>query len=162
MEIGAVLRQARKAKALTLEEVSRTTKIQRRYLDALENEQYAILPEKIYVRYYLNTYARFLGLNAAELLQAFDRNYRPQANNETQKPAERVLSRKTAGRTRKVAFRTRLASSRDAYLMANVRNTMAAKKKPPWWMQPVNRLKTMVRSRSAAKDGRENLNRNEI
>lgn len=148
MKIGAVLHQARKARDVTLEEVSNATKIRRRYLEALENEQFHKLPERIYARCFLSTYARFLGLNAAELLQAFDRIPPLPANNGTPTPAERVRPGKATGRTRKVAFRTRLASSRDAYLMANVRHIMAAKKKQPWWMQPVNRLKILVRNRS--------------
>ncbi len=148
MKIGAVLLRARKARAVTLEEVSDVTKIRRRYLEALENEQFDILPERIYTRCFLGTYARFLGLDATELIQAFDRTHPLPAKNETQKPSASVRPGKTTGRTRKVAFRTRLASSRDAYLMANVRNIMAAKKKPPWWLQPVNRLKILTRSRS--------------
>lgn len=66
--MGERLRRARVEKHLTLEEVEETTKIRARYLRALEEEDYGELPEPVFTRGFLRTYARFLGLNPAELL----------------------------------------------------------------------------------------------
>lgn len=133
MKIGEVLRQARKARVITLEEAENVTKIRRKYLEALENEQFHVLPERTYARCFLSTYARFLELNAIELIQVFDKTCPPQEEGETKKPAGSPRARKATGRKRKVAVRVRLASSRDAYLVAKMRKIMSEKKNQPWW-----------------------------
>jgi cytoskeleton protein RodZ len=66
-EIGRLLEQKRKERGLTLEEVEQATKIRKRYLTALERENYAILPDAVYARGFLKTYANYLGLDGEAL-----------------------------------------------------------------------------------------------
>ncbi|HBC94199.1 MAG TPA: DUF4115 domain-containing protein, partial [Pelotomaculum sp.] len=75
MEIGNSLKQAREARKLSLEEVEEETKIRRKYLQALENEQYDVLPGRVYAKAFLKNYTRFLNLNVEEVMNAF--NYPP-------------------------------------------------------------------------------------
>jgi len=70
-ELGNTLSRARRARAITLEDVERDTHVSRRYLQALENEDFAIFPAPVYARGFLRTYARYLGLNPDELLRVF-------------------------------------------------------------------------------------------
>ena len=63
MEIGDRLREARMAKNLTLEDVEAETKIRRKYILALEEEQFDILPGKVYAKAFLKTYTKFLGVD---------------------------------------------------------------------------------------------------
>lgn len=70
-ELGNTLSRARRARAITLEDVERDTHVSRRYLQALENEDFSIFPAPVYARGFLRTYARYLGLNAEELLRIF-------------------------------------------------------------------------------------------
>ena len=70
-ELGNTLSRARRARAITLEDVERDTHVSRRYLQALENEDFAAFPAPVYARGFLRTYARYLGLNPEELLRVF-------------------------------------------------------------------------------------------
>jgi cytoskeleton protein RodZ len=70
-----MLQRARQARGLTLEEVERDIRISRRYLAALENENFGLLPAPVYARGFLRTYARYLGLEPANLLPLFPVGY---------------------------------------------------------------------------------------
>ena len=70
-ELGNTLSRARRARAITLEDVERDTHVSRRYLQALENEDFSIFPAPVYARGFLRTYSRYLGLNPEELLRVF-------------------------------------------------------------------------------------------
>ncbi len=69
--LGETLRRARQARGTTVEDAERVTRIPRKYLEALEQENYSILPAPVYARGFLRSYAGYLGLNAAELLPFF-------------------------------------------------------------------------------------------
>ncbi len=62
-EIGSSLREARERRGLTLADAEAETKIRSRYLGALENERFDVLPGDAYARGFLRTYAEFLGLD---------------------------------------------------------------------------------------------------
>lgn len=78
MELGSILRQAREARGLTLEQVEEETKIRLRYLAALEEENFALLPGRFFARSFLRTYARYLGLDAEALVARFEDLYPPE------------------------------------------------------------------------------------
>ncbi len=63
LEIGASLRETRGRQGLELAEVEAATLIRRRYLEALEQEQFELLPAGSYRRSFLREYAEFLGLD---------------------------------------------------------------------------------------------------
>jgi cytoskeleton protein RodZ len=70
-EIGHLLREARENKGLSLEDVQDATRINSRYLAALEAGQYDKLPTAVHVRGFLRNYARFLGLDPQPLLDRY-------------------------------------------------------------------------------------------
>jgi cytoskeletal protein RodZ len=70
-EIGHILREARENKGLTLEEAQANTRINVRYLAALESGQYSALPTPVHVRGFLRNYARYLGLDPQPLLERY-------------------------------------------------------------------------------------------
>jgi cytoskeletal protein RodZ len=70
-EIGHILREARENKGLTLEEVQERTRINVRYLAALEDSRYDALPTSVHARGFLRNYARFLGLDPQPLLDRY-------------------------------------------------------------------------------------------
>jgi len=70
-ELGKSLSQARVQRGLTLEDCERDTRISKRYLDALEREDWRVFPAPVYSRAFLRTYAQYLGLNPAELMRLF-------------------------------------------------------------------------------------------
>jgi cytoskeleton protein RodZ len=61
--IGRLLEHKRKEQGLSLEEVEQATKIRKRYLTGLERDDYAVLPDAVYARGFLKTYANYLGLD---------------------------------------------------------------------------------------------------
>jgi transcriptional regulator with XRE-family HTH domain len=66
--IGHRLREAREARRIPIEQVERDTRIVRRYLLALENEDFGVFPAEVYARGFLRSYASYLGLDGAELV----------------------------------------------------------------------------------------------
>ena len=71
LSTGRYLKSVRKLKGLTLQEIADVTKISRRYLEALEAEQYERLPGGAYVTYMLGAYAKSLNLNPETVIQDF-------------------------------------------------------------------------------------------
>lgn len=71
-ELGNILREAREAKGLTLSEVQEQTRISTKFLAAIENGQYNLLPTPVHVRGYLRNYARFLSLDPSPLLERYE------------------------------------------------------------------------------------------
>jgi Helix-turn-helix domain/Domain of unknown function (DUF4115) len=63
LEIGSSLREARLKQGLTLADVEAATEIRGRYVQALEDERFEVLPAGAYRRSFLRTYATFLGLD---------------------------------------------------------------------------------------------------
>lgn len=68
--IGQQLRQARKARSLTLEDVAQATHMRVHYLQALESNDIEALPSMVQARGFLRSYAEFLELDAEPLLLA--------------------------------------------------------------------------------------------
>ena len=76
-KIGRVLERARKDRGLSLEEAERATKIRKRYLEGLERDDYTVLPDAVYARGFLKTYANFLGLDGAGLSEELRTRRKP-------------------------------------------------------------------------------------
>lgn len=72
MEIGARLKEAREQKNLSLEDLQETTKIQKRYLAAIEEGNFGVLPGKFYAKAFIKEYANAVGLDPNELLDDFE------------------------------------------------------------------------------------------
>jgi len=72
VEIGKRLKEAREERGLTLEAVEEETKIRRKYLRALEEEQFQVLPGPVYAKAFLKTYTRFLGLDAEDVFESYN------------------------------------------------------------------------------------------
>jgi hypothetical protein len=73
LRIGASLEEARNRAGLSIDEAADATKIRVKYLAALEAEDWAVLPSTAYAKGFLRTYARMLGLDADELVDAYRR-----------------------------------------------------------------------------------------
>ncbi len=67
--IGSTLRQARSRRRIDLAEVEAATKIRRRYLRAIEDEEWDALPGGPYARGFVRTYAAYLGLDGERLAE---------------------------------------------------------------------------------------------
>ncbi|HEV3229458.1 MAG TPA: helix-turn-helix domain-containing protein [Solirubrobacteraceae bacterium] len=70
-EIGAMLREARMRDRIDVSEIEAKTKIRAKYLRALENEEWDLLPGPTYVKSFLRTYAEALGLDGKLLVEEY-------------------------------------------------------------------------------------------
>src|SRR5262245_19176391 len=70
-ELGNTLSRARRARGITLEDAERDTHVSKKYLLALESEDFSAFPAPVYARGFLRTYSRYLGLNPEELIRIF-------------------------------------------------------------------------------------------
>ena len=74
-EIGATLREARMRARIDISEVEAQTKIRAKYLRALENEEWDLLPGPVYAKSFLRTYGDYLGVDSRALVEEFKRRY---------------------------------------------------------------------------------------
>jgi hypothetical protein len=70
-EIGATLREARMRARLDVSEIEAKTKIRAKYLRALENEEWSLLPGPTFVKSFLRTYAQALNLDGRALVEEY-------------------------------------------------------------------------------------------
>jgi len=75
--LGAELKKARLEKSLGLDNISKKTKINAKYLEAIENDRFDFLHEP-YVLVFIKAYAKALGLNVEEIKERYHRQVRPQ------------------------------------------------------------------------------------
>ncbi|AVK63362.1 DUF4115 domain-containing protein [Lactobacillus sp. CBA3606] len=80
--IGARLKAARTTKGLTIDDLQQITKIQKRYLIAIEDEQFDKLPGDFYVRAFIKQYADTVDLDGNALLEEY-RDELPKTHAET-------------------------------------------------------------------------------
>jgi cytoskeleton protein RodZ len=91
--IGSILKEERQRQGLDIRAIEDRTKIRTKYLRALENEDWHVLPGPAYVRGFLRAYAETLGLDADALVD----EYRSRVEGEESQPfgiAEAVLSKR--------------------------------------------------------------------
>jgi cytoskeletal protein RodZ len=72
MSLGEFLRHERELRGITIEQVASATKVGVRTLHSLEADQYVELPAKPFVRGFVTSYCRFIGLDAKEVVSKFD------------------------------------------------------------------------------------------
>ena len=70
--LGKYLKREREAKNVSLIEVAKGTKVREHFLRALEDDQYHLLPSPTYAKGFLLSYARFLGLDVAKVLERYE------------------------------------------------------------------------------------------
>src|SRR3954470_1541877 len=75
LDIGAQLREPRMGGRIDIGEVEAATKIRAKYLRALENEEWVLLPGPTYVKTFLRTYAEFLGLDPRLLVEQYSARF---------------------------------------------------------------------------------------
>jgi cytoskeleton protein RodZ len=110
-EIGATLREARMRARVDVSEIEAKTKIRAKYLRALENEEWSLLPGPTFVKSFLRTYAQALNLDGRALVEEYRLHHEGPADgafdpiaSSSQGPRRRVpVSRPSRGYTLSVA-----------------------------------------------------------
>ena len=94
-EIGGSLREARLKRGLTPADVQKAIRIRDRYLQALEEERWELLPGDAYVKGFLRTYADYLGLDGSLYVEEY--NSRFSHTEEARLVPERFAARRQVG-----------------------------------------------------------------
>jgi len=74
--VGERLHQARERAGLSLDDLAAESKIQAKYLAAIEAGHYRLLPGPVYARNFIRKYAEVLNVDVAHALELFDQEYR--------------------------------------------------------------------------------------
>jgi cytoskeleton protein RodZ len=80
--IGDTLREARMRQKIDISEIEAKTKIRAKYLRAIENEEFDLLPGTTFAKSFLRTYADALGLDAHRLVEEYRTQYEPRDESE--------------------------------------------------------------------------------
>src|SRR5581483_4916166 len=81
---GDRLRREREMRGITLDEISESTKISRRHLEALENERFDQLPGGVFAKGFVRAYAHFLGIDEDQAVADYSA-----ASNEQPEPEDK-------------------------------------------------------------------------
>ncbi|WP_307363456.1 helix-turn-helix domain-containing protein [Peribacillus cavernae] len=93
-ELGNRLKEAREAKGMSLDDLQRVTKIQKRYLTGIEEGKYDMMPGKFYVRAFIKQYCEAVGLDPEEIFEQYKSDVPVVYNEDLPNQLSRVQSRK--------------------------------------------------------------------
>ena len=68
---GEELRKEREARNISLEEIAEATKIHIKFLKAIEENNFEILPGEFFIKNFIRAYANYLGLDEREVLNRY-------------------------------------------------------------------------------------------
>jgi cytoskeletal protein RodZ len=71
LELGTLLKKARQEKGLSLDDIQEETKIRKKYLEAIEENNFDILPGNVYLKVFIKGYAREVDINYQALLENY-------------------------------------------------------------------------------------------
>ena len=82
LTVGEELKHLRLEKKQSLSQISQQLRISERYLEAIENNDFAALPEQVYTLGFIKTYANHLELNGVELVAKFKNELMPRSKSD--------------------------------------------------------------------------------
>lgn len=94
---GSYLKHERELRGVPLEEIADVTKVHIRFLQALENNEFDQLPGEVFIKGYIRSYAKVIGLDSEEMVTAYDENIgrdRKQELENAHLASEKIHSRK--------------------------------------------------------------------
>ena len=83
---GEDLRREREIRGISLKEISDATKISKRFLEAIERNDHRTLPAPVFTRGFVREYARYVGLNAEDMVNRY--NYAASQDDRIEKPPQ--------------------------------------------------------------------------
>jgi len=89
--VGSMLHEVRMQKGIVLEDVEKATKIRKKFLEAIEQDDYAIIPSLAYAKGFVKNYSEFLGLDS-QMTLAFFRRQSQDATKQSLLPKKTITS----------------------------------------------------------------------
>lgn len=84
--VGEILKNTREAKGITIEQVAEATSIRVLYLEAIENEQFNLVPGEVYLKGFIRNYANYIGLNGPAMVEKYKEQV--EANKKREHPVQ--------------------------------------------------------------------------
>jgi transcriptional regulator with XRE-family HTH domain len=97
---GEELKREREIRGISLKEIADATKISKRFLEAIERNDHKTLPAPVFTRGFVREYARYLGLNADEMVNRY--NYAAAGDDRIEKPPPHPIAPPLAETPKKV------------------------------------------------------------
>lgn len=91
--VGYLLKRTREVREIELEEISKKTKISVRFLQAIEEGRWSILPGDVFIKGFIRAYAQYLGLNPEEVVEKYVQERMPK-----EKVVEHITREKPKGK----------------------------------------------------------------
>ena len=88
--LGDLLRETREQKKLSLEDVEQGTNIRKLYIKSIEDGDYDKLPGEVFLKGFIKTYGKFLGLNSLELIEQYKKEKNASASEKEVEPTNQV------------------------------------------------------------------------
>ncbi|UOE92780.1 RodZ domain-containing protein [Alkalihalobacillus sp. LMS39] len=107
-ELGQRLKESREEKGMSLDDLQKSTKIQRRYLAAIEEGRFDTLPGKFYARAFVKSYSEAVGLNPDEIFEQYQ-NELPNPSREVKELPSRAERTSTTKRRPVATHRSKFA-----------------------------------------------------
>ena len=93
LELGVSFKKARESQNVSIDRIAAETRISTRFLMAIENEQFDILPGGIFNRGFIRTYAERLGIDPEEAIRSYEKSARVVEPEPARQEAPKVLGR---------------------------------------------------------------------
>lgn len=77
--VGEILRAEREKKGLSIKDIETATSIRALYINAIEEDNYTIVPGEVYLKGFIRNYANYLGLDGQQMVDIYRQN-QPGAN----------------------------------------------------------------------------------
>ncbi len=139
--IGEFFRQVRETKGLTIEEVASKTRIRTDFVRALEEGNFAKLPDQVFARGFVRSYARSLGLDEEDAIHRFIQSagafYEKQDERERLKVRQVQEERKRQANRKAVAIAIGIAVLTLVFLLSREQSSLLVRK-PATDPQPVS------------------------
>jgi cytoskeleton protein RodZ len=100
VSFGVSLKRERELRGVSLEEISKATKISVRLLDAIEKNRFEILPEGVFRKSFIKSYAKYLGMNEEQILHEYDLEVQPSPPSQAAEKPSVSLRETSAGSKR--------------------------------------------------------------
>jgi len=106
VSFGVSLKRERELRGISLAEIARTTKISVRFLEAIEKDRFDILPEGVFRKSFIKSYAKYLGMNEEQILQEYTLQVQPSAASQPAPEKTSVSFRDSSARSKRTMLLT--------------------------------------------------------
>ncbi|MDH4098000.1 MAG: helix-turn-helix domain-containing protein, partial [Nitrospira sp.] len=132
--VGEFFRQVRETKGLTVDEVASKTRIRSDFVKALEDGNFSKLPDQVFARGFVRSYARSLGLDEEDAIQRFAKSagtfYEKQDERERLKVRQAEEERKRQSNRKAVAIAIGIAVLTLIFLLSREQSSVLKRAEP--------------------------------